>query len=122
MTLETCIKYLDFVANECTRYLNDRRVTDDELISLVIEMQRFQEKCLASDLPEEIKEKIAEIKLNYSIKKVERSTKYLIVAFITFGSWALLLYYRQQAKRKQILNEIKFDTSRLASSIRMNYS
>lgn len=121
MEIETCIKYLDFVSNECSRHLNDGSVTDDELINLIIELQRFKEKCIESDIAKEIKSKISDLKLNYTIKGVERSAWYLIAAFATFGSWAMFIHMRQQSKRKQTLNEIKFDTSRLASFIRINY-
>lgn len=121
MNVETCIKYLDFVSNECSRHLKDGRVTDDELINLIIELQRFKEKCLDGELPQEIKSKIFEIKMNYTIKKVERGTWFLVAAFATFGSWAILMYWRQQSRRKEILNDIKFDTSRLSSFVRINY-
>ncbi|MBL1279353.1 MAG: hypothetical protein COA33_003735 [Fluviicola sp.] len=121
MNIETCIKYLDYVSHECTRHLNDGRVTDDELVNLIIDVQRFKEKCMGSDLPHEIKSKISDIEMNYSIKRVERGTWYLLAAFASFGSWALIIYMRQQSKRKQALNEIKFDTSRLSSFIRLNY-
>lgn len=122
MDIQTCRKYLDFVSIESIRHLKDREITDDELISLIIELQRFQEKCLNSNLPEELKLKISEIKLNYSIKGVERGGWFLVAAFVTFGTWALIIYYRQQSKRKETLQGIQFDTSRLASFIRMNYS
>lgn len=121
MDIEICIKYLDFVSNECNKHLKDGNVTDDELINLIIEIQRFKEKCLDSELPQEIKSKLSEVNIHYTIKKVERSTWFLFAAFVTFGSWAILMYWRQQAKRKQVLNDIKFDTSRLSSSLRINY-
>lgn len=121
MDIETCIKYLDYVAGECSRHLKDGRVTDDELVNFIIELERFKEKCLISQLPEELKSRIADLKLSYTIKGVERGTWYLVAAFVTFGAWAILIHARQQAKRKQILNEIKFDTQRLSSFIRLNY-
>src|SRR5690606_13888309 len=119
--IETCIKYLDYVAEECERHLKDGKVTDDELVNFIIELERFKEQCLNSQLPEEIKSKISELHISYTIKGVERGTWYLIAAFATLGSWAILIHMRQQSKRKQILNEIKFDTSRLSSFIRLNY-
>lgn len=121
MNIETCIKYLDFVSGECNRYLKDGNVSDDELVNFIIELERFKEKCINSILPEELKLKISELKISYTIKGVERGTWYLVAAFASIGSWAFLIHMRQQAKRKQILNEIKFDTSRLSSFIRLNY-
>jgi hypothetical protein len=120
MNKETCIKYLDYVSQECEKYLRDSQVTDDELVNLIIEFQRFQDKTLQSQLPEEIKNKIAEIKLDFSIKQVERGNWYLIAAFLTFGSWAIFIHMRKQAKRKEALNMMKFDVSRLSTFIKLN--
>ncbi|TNE70825.1 MAG: hypothetical protein EP333_09855 [Bacteroidetes bacterium] len=121
MNIETSIRYLDFVSQECERHLRDGQVTDDELVNLIIEFQRFQESVNASNLPEEIKSKISQIELNYSIQRVERGTYYMIVAVLTLGSWAIILHMIKQARRKQILNGIKFDASRLSSHIKLNY-
>ena len=121
MNKETCIEYLDFVSRECDHYLKDGQVTDDELVNLIIEFQRFQEKTKWSELPEEIKERITEIKLDYSIKRVERANWYLMAAFLTFGAWAIFIYLRKQTKRKQALTILKFDVSRLASYIVLNH-
>lgn len=121
MSTETCINYLDFVSHECDKHLRDNQVTDDELVNLIIEFQRFQEKTMQSELPEEIKNKISEIKLDYSIKGVERGNWYLMVAFLTFGSWAIFIHMKKQTKRKQALNLLKFDASRLSSFIKFNY-
>jgi hypothetical protein len=121
MDIKTCISYLDFVVAECDRHLRNKQVTDDELVNLIIEFQRFQVQINESALPEGIKRKIAEIKLNYSIKAVERSSWFLMVAVLTFGSWAIILNMRRQAKRKEALNLLKFDATRLSSFIRFNY-
>ena len=121
MDIETCIKYLDYVSQECHRHLKDGRVTDDELINLIIGLQLFKEKCTDSQLPFEVKSKISDIEMNYTIKGVERGTWYLIAAFSTLGSWAILIHLRQQSKRKQTFKEIQFDTSRLSSFIRINH-
>lgn len=121
MDVNTCIKYLDFVSSECERYSRDRRVTDDELISLIVELERFKEKCRISDLPKDIKSRILDLKLNYTVKGVERSGWYTLAAFASFGSWSLLAHYKQQKKRARTLNEIRFDTSRLSSYVKLNY-
>lgn len=121
MELETCIKYLNFVSHECERHLRDGQVSDEELIQLIIEFQRFQDKTRNSQLPDEIKVKISDIKLNYTLKGVERGNWYFIAALLTFGAWAGLISLRKQSKRKRTLNDLKFDTSRLSSFIRLNY-
>lgn len=121
MNTETCINYLDYVSHECDRHLRDGQVTDDALVNLIIEFQRFQDKTKHSELSEDIKNKISEIKLEYSITGVERGNWYLIAALLTFGSWAMLIHLRKQAKRKQSLSLLKFDASRLSSYIRLNY-
>ena len=54
MEIETCIKYLDFVSHECKRHLKGGRITDDELVNLIVEVQRFKEKCLKSQLPDQL--------------------------------------------------------------------
>jgi hypothetical protein len=80
-----------------------------------------QEKCINSNLPDELKLKISELKMTYTIKGVERGKWFLIAAFASFGTWALLIHLRQQSNRKRILNEIKFDTARLSSFLKLNY-
>lgn len=122
MEIETCIKYLDYVSQECSRRLNNGRVTDDELVNFIVELERFKQQCFDSQLPDELKSKISDLRMTYTIKSVERGTWFLIAAFATFGTWAILMHARQQSKRKQILNEIKFDTARLSSFVRLNYS
>ena len=121
MDIETCIKYLNYVSQECERHLRDKQVTDDELSNLIIQFQRFQDKTAKSNLPDEIKTKISDIKLNYSLKNVERGTWFLIAAFLTLGSWGVVISMNKQKKRKEALTGLKFDTSRLASNIRLNY-
>lgn len=120
MNTTTCINYLNYVSSECDKYLKEEQVNDDQLVNLIIEFQRFQEQTLVSDLPDELKKQLAEIKLDYSIKGVERSQYFVIIAFLTFGSWAIFLNMRRQAKRKQAVNNLKFDTSRLASWMQLN--
>lgn len=121
MNTSTCVKYLQYVSHECERYLRDGRVTDEELVDLVIEFERFQEQVGESDLPSEIKSGIGELEFDYSIKRIERGTWFLVVAFLTFGSWAIFLSWQKQAKRKEVLRLLKFDASRLSTFIQLNY-
>ena len=99
----------------------DKHVTDEELISLIIELERFREKCKTSELPNNLKSKIVNLKIDFTVKGVKRGSWYTLVAFATFGAWTLLVHYRQQRKRKQTLNGIRFDTSRLSSYVKLNY-
>lgn len=88
---------------------------------LIIELQRFKDKSSESALPDEIKSRISDIKLNHTLKGVERGYWGLALAVITFGSWAIFIYWRKQANRKHTLKEIQFDTSRLCSYVKMNH-
>jgi len=117
MDIETCIKYLEFVNTECDRHLKDGNVSDDELISLIVEFERFQESVEKSELPEIVKSQVADIKLKYSAKGVERGSWFSAAYRTTFGSFLS----RKQSKRKEALKAIKYDVSRLASHLKMNY-
>ena len=121
MDLETCMKYLNFVSEECDRHLSDGKVTDEELLQLIIEFQRFQDNARESVLPDVIKTKIAEIQLKYTRHGVERSSMDLFLGFITLGIYAVLISMRKQVRRKQTLNALKFDSSRVASFIQLQY-
>jgi len=121
MDIETCIKYLNYVSEECDRHMRNGQVTDEELKHLIIELQRFKDKSAESSMPDEIKSKISDIELKYTLKGVERGYWGLALAIITFGAWAIFLHMRKQANRKHTLKLIKFDTSRLSSFIKMNY-
>ena len=121
MDLETCIKYLDFIGNECDRHLEDGKVTNEELTEMVIEFSRFQDRCRDSDLPDDLKEKIAALKLDYTISNIERSYWLFFAIFITLGVWAGIYWYRRQRRRKRSLYDIKGHVSGMSVDIKMNY-
>lgn len=121
MDISTSIKYLNYVSQECERLLRDGQVTDEELMHLIIEFERFQNQVRESVLPEELKSKVSEIKLNYTLKGVERGKWFIVAAFLTFGAWAIIIHMRKQSNRKQTLKDLKFDTSRLSSFVTLNY-
>lgn len=121
MDLDTCFNYLNFIAKECQKHLDDGHISDDELISLIVEFELFQKKCLGSNIPESIKTQLKKLKLNYSIRSVERSDKLLIIAFLTLGIWAIFIYFRKDWKRKQTLKRLKSDATNLAYFIRLNF-
>lgn len=122
MDVETCIKYLNFVSSECQKHLGDKGVTDDELTSLIVELQRFKESCLNSELPEEVKTKVSAIRINVNLKQAERGTWYAIIDRFTFGVFTIFNSSRHPSQRKKILDDIRYDTASLASSIRLHYS
>ncbi|MBD79615.1 MAG: hypothetical protein CL840_11915 [Crocinitomicaceae bacterium] len=122
MELDTCFKYLEFVHAECERHLADGVVEDDELFQLIIEFNRFQEHIKRSDLPEELKSKIAKVEFNYTRKKVKRNAVYMLLAFVTVGTWAYVAMLRQQRNRIRTLEDIKHDMNSLSMHMRMNYT
>lgn len=121
MDLETCFNYLGFVRAECERHLADGKVEDDELYQLIIEFNRFQEKVFQSDLPQELKNKIASVEFNYTRENVKRNSRFLFLAFITIGTWAYFAMIRQQQNRIETLEGIKSDMSSLSLQMRMDY-
>jgi len=92
MDLETCKKYILFVSRQCDRYLEDGRVMDDELFQLIIEFVRFKEKVAESELPDALKEKISSVDFRYTRSGVNRSKGTLILAVITLGIWAVIIW------------------------------
>lgn len=71
MNLESCLKYLDYLVTECDRILVDRKVSGDELVNLITELQLFKDRVDRSELHKEIKDNISNFRLNYSISGVE---------------------------------------------------
>lgn len=121
MDINTCKKYLDFIALECERYLKSGQITDDKLIQLIVEYKRFVSQVETSSLDDEIKNKLKELSFDYTIRKVNRGTNFLILAFLTFGTWALVLHYKKQSKRKNILKLMIFDARSISSWLTLNY-
>ena len=121
MDIETCKKYLRFVHKECEKHLEDGKVTDDELYKLIIEFSRFKEKVDESDLPDPLKEKVSSVDFSYTRKGVNRSRGYLILAVITLGIWALIIWMFKQQRRNRTLENIKHDMNSLGMWIDMHY-
>ena len=121
MDLATCKKYIGFVHEECERHLEDGRVTDDEIYQLIIEFNRFQEKVAESDLPADLKEKIAAVDFEYTRSGVKWSSGFLILALITLGIWALVFWWRRQQRRKRTLENIEYDMDALVVYMKMHH-
>lgn len=121
MNTETCIKYLDFVNKECDRFLDDNRVTDDELNQLIIEFQRFQQQVADSELPEPVKNRIGGMTIDYSRAQIERGYWYMFAVLLTLGLMVIFLSYWRQLKRKRALVNLKSEASSALMFIKMNY-
>lgn len=122
MDIATCKKYISFVNEECERHLKDGRVMDDELFQLIIEFVRFQEKVAESELPDALKEKISSVDFRYTRSRVNRSKVTLILAVITLGIWAIIIWLGRQQRRNRALENIKHDMNSLGMWIDMHYN
>jgi hypothetical protein len=116
MNIETCYKYFEFLNNECDRYLKDQVITEEEISQMKIELDTFMEKANRSDLPTKIKNKIADLKLDYVYNSKRESVTFL--GMLTFGSSAR---YRREKKLKCKVEDLKLQISGLPMFIKMNY-
>lgn len=121
MDIKTTTKYLEFVATECQRHLEDGRVTDDELMQLIAAFEKFQKETMNSELPIEIKNWIKEIKFNYSPKKLNRGILFMAITFISLGSWAYIAEFKRQSSRKVTLKNLEDEVTGIAFKIKMQY-
>jgi hypothetical protein len=121
MNIETCIKYLEFVYHEGERFLKDGRVTDDELNQLIIEFHRFLDQVSESALPVGIKDRIAELNIDYPRAQIGRGYWYMLSVVFTLGLMAIISANLRQRKRKRVLKNLKSDTANTLIFIKMNY-
>lgn len=121
MTNELCNKYLAFVYGECDRFLADGRVTNDELNQLIIEFNRFKNQVKASSLDTAIKERIAELSIDYPEEQVTQGYWYILFAILSLGLFALISNNLRQRKRKNVLQKLKNDTSDILVFIKHMY-
>jgi hypothetical protein len=121
MNIETCIKYLKFVYHECERFLEDGRVTDDELNKLIIEFHRFLDQASESTLPVGIKDRIAELNIDYPRAQIRRGYWYMFSVVFTLGLMAIISTNLRQRKRKRVLENLKSDTANTLIFIKTNY-
>jgi hypothetical protein len=113
MNIETCYKYFEFLNIECDRYLKDRTIEEDEIHQLKIELDKFLKEAINSDLPLEIKTKIADLKLDYNFNG---NREYLEL----LGRWNLGKHKRQR-KLKKMVEDFKYQINGLPMFIKMNY-
>ncbi|HET6991304.1 MAG TPA: hypothetical protein VFJ43_08280 [Bacteroidia bacterium] len=121
MNIETCQKYLTFVASEADRYLGNGGATDDHVVRMTAELNKFKKDCAESNLPQVLKNEISLMRFDYDSTTVNRSLWLLVACFLTFGIWAIIIYFKGQAVRKERLEEIKYQANSLAMKIKMNY-
>jgi hypothetical protein len=121
MNIETCQKYLTFVASEADRYLRSGSASDDHVIRMTAELNKFKKDCAESDLPQNLKSEISQMHFDYDSAKVNRSLWILVACFLTFGIWAIIIYSQNQSMRKERLEQIKYQANALAMKIKMNY-
>lgn len=114
MTIETCYKYLVFLNRECDRYLKDSRIVEDEIHQLQIELGRFRAEVMNSELPSEIKTKIAALNITYQFKGYREYLPLL-------GSWNLGKHKRRRELKKTV-EDFKHTIDGLPMFIKMNYS
>lgn len=114
MTIETCYNYLVFLNNACDRYLKDQDIDEEEVIhQLKIEFERFIKKANQSDLPSELKNKLNDLKLEYTYNP-RREYSALLGRF-NFGS------NRRRIKLLNQIDDFKFQIKGLPMFIKLNY-
>lgn len=113
MNIETCYKYFEFLNIECDRYLKDGKIEEDEIHQLKIELDKFLKEVNKSDLPLEIKTKIADLKLDYNFNS---NREYLEL----LDRWNLGKY-RRQRKLNKMVEDFKYQIKGLPMFIKMNY-
>lgn len=113
MNIETCYKYVVYLNSECDRYLNNHIIEEDEIHQLKIELDKIQQVANTSDLPWEIKSKIAALKLDYSFND---NREYLVL----LGSWNFGKHRRKRKLKKKI-EAFKSQIHDLQQFIQLNY-
>ena len=96
-------------------------MSDDEVIRICVELNKFKKECSSSNLPEKLKSEINSMDFNYSAKQVERNTLLLLGGILTLGLWSILIHMKRQSKRKSKLEEIREISNSLAMGIKLNY-
>lgn len=121
MNIGTCLKYLDYVVVECDRILEDGKVSGDELIHLITELQLFKDRVQKSELQEQLKNSISNINLDYTIQGVERTEKHRTIGYILLRGFSRLMERRMMEERNRAVHDIRSNCERLSFFIRSNY-
>ncbi len=113
MNIETCYKYVEFLNIECDRYLKDRKIDENEIHQLKIELDKFLKEVNKSDLPVEIKNKMANLKLEYEFNGKGEYVE--ILGRWNFGK------NRRQRKLNKMVEDFKHQINGIPMFIKMNY-
>lgn len=113
MDIQTCYKYIVFLNTECERYLEDDEITDEELLDLKIEFDKFIKEVEVSDLPSELKNKITELSLSFKFKTNSQYTD--LLGRLIFGT------SRRRLRQKKQVEEFHHQIKALPMFIKMNY-
>jgi hypothetical protein len=113
MNIETCYTYFEFLNTECDRYLKDHRIEEDEIHQLKIELDKFVAAARNSELPVELKAKIADLKLDYEFN-AHREYLELLGRF-NFGK------HRRQRKINTSVKDFKQQIVGMPMYIKLNF-
>jgi hypothetical protein len=113
MNIETCYKYFVFLNTECERYLEDDKITDEEMHHLKIEFDKFIKEADDSNLPSDLKNKIGELSLKFEYK--ERREYGDMLGRWNFGA------KRRRLRQKNQVEELKYQIKGLPMFIKMNF-
>ncbi len=113
MNIETCYQYTRFLIHECTRYLEDRAISETEIAQLKIELDRFIKKTSGSDLPDQLKSAVARLELNYEFRLRSDNRDLL-------GKWDFGKYRRHQTFKRNV-ERFKLQLADLLSFLETNY-
>jgi hypothetical protein len=123
MTEDLFYKYLNFITIEVDRYVKDRYVNDDELLSFSVEIANFKDRVKKSNLGNELKKMVDELTYNYTYKKIKRSAAFNFIMWIGIGSLISYLYdQRKQDNRLSDLQQLKSQANSIIMHMKMHYS
>ncbi len=120
MDEQLLIKYLDFLCKEVEKYQADKSLSGNHIDSLNIELFRFKDKVVESDLPEQWQKKVVEFQIPESA--VTKKGILFSVLFIIFGGIGGFASYRkQQEEMRQNLGKFKVDLQNLKMRIQSSF-
>ncbi|HEY0029111.1 MAG TPA: hypothetical protein VGC65_00020 [Bacteroidia bacterium] len=121
MNEELCYKYLNFIVVEVERYMVDNKITDDELIQFSIEIGNFKEKVVQSNMPLELKTKVATLSYTYSAKQLKTAARKSLFQSIITGMWSETLQHESADNRIEDLAILKSQANSMMLYMKMNY-
>ena len=107
MTKDKFDQFVKYLISEIDKYMQNRNVSDQEMIAFINEFSNFKSKTAESDLPESVKSEIGNLEFNYSVGKIERSYTYFFLAYLSLGLWAFIMRNRRKRNRLDALGAIR---------------